>query len=209
MNKLFPLLILISCIVLGGCDKDAETDESIRISTLLVNDTLPDIISENIELVTGRTWYIHGYTYVVNDAALIIQPGTTIKMIPQAKKDTSTFGAGLIVTRGAKIIASGTENLPVIFEYSQYVPGSAVRPWFGVVVLGRSPVHSAKADTMVYIPAMKMSFTYGGDLEQDSSGVMKHVIFKNTDRSGPPGYLPVLRLLGAGSRTICSHIHYE
>jgi hypothetical protein len=67
-------------------------------------------------------------TLVVVRSTLTIEPGTTIH---------AARGAGLIINPGAKIVAEGKRDQPIVFTSSEASP--APGDWRGVFLLGRAP----------------------------------------------------------------------
>ena len=90
-------------------------------------------ISQNTTWGPDRVYLLTGFVYVKNQATLTILPGTTIK------GDKNSRGT-LIVTRGAKLIADGTRQQPIVFTSSQATP--APGDWGGVVVCGYAPTNA-------------------------------------------------------------------
>ncbi len=102
-------------------------------------------------------------------ATLTIEAGTTIKGDNQSK-------AILLVEPGAKLMAEGTEDAPIVFT-SQAAEG-ARRPgdWGGVLVLGKAPVNlpGGKGNVEGLLKTVSGS-EFGGTDENDSSGVIRYV----------------------------------
>ena len=71
------------------------------------NQILYGKITTNTTLLKKNTYLLQGPVYVTNNAVLTIEPGTVIK------GDYETNGA-LVITKGAQIIANGTETDPIV-----------------------------------------------------------------------------------------------
>ena len=69
-------------------------------------------ITANTTWTNSNVYFMQGFVYVKNNATLTIEPGTIIK----GDKGTK---AALIITRGAKIIADGTPQLPIVFTSNE------------------------------------------------------------------------------------------
>ena len=103
MKKLLLSLTLLTFI---GCTKDLGVDDgpiNVPSSTVLTGN-----INATTTLTSDKVWTLKGYVYVTDGASLIIQPGTVIK------SDIAEKGA-LCIERGAKIIAEGTPDRPIVF----------------------------------------------------------------------------------------------
>ncbi len=123
-HRLFFRFLSIFCIVLAfaflGCGDDDDDDDNNDTDgiTRVDPDGGPDIVSgpnilegeimEDLTLTADREHVLRGAVFVKNGATLTIEPGTTI------------FGEGVsngtpIVAQGAKIIADGTSDQPIVF----------------------------------------------------------------------------------------------
>ncbi len=140
------------------------------------------IVSGNITTSTtwtaNKTYILSGFVYVKNNATLTIQPGTVIK------GDKATKGA-LIVTRGSKIIADGTQTAPIVFTSSQASPDYG--DWGGIIVLGKASTNQSFGGTAGVGEveggvnnAAGDGLYGGGDLpggadDNDNSGILRYV----------------------------------
>ncbi|MVT10893.1 hypothetical protein [Chitinophaga tropicalis] len=197
-----------SCIgvllfLLAACSKEDEgvTNPITALYAIPPEDTLKGMIGENTLLTNNRTWYIDGWLCITNEASLNIEPGTVLKVLKGSRKDVE---GGLIITRGATMIANGTKYAPVIITASDT---SIIynRVKMGIMLLGKAPVAGALSVTEVF-PGMNGSFAYGGQLPGDSSGVLQNlqIIYPYIRRDGLKAGL---FLYGTGSRTIIKDIN--
>lgn len=188
--------IALLCMVIAACEKEENmsTAPQVDMTMIPVTDTLPPIIAENTLLTNTHTWYIEGWVSVSNEATLIIEPGAIIKIVK--KRDT---GGGLVITRGAKIIASGLSNWPIHFQLNGAANATSNR-WSGIILLGRAP-QTKPYSSLDDITSARSSggWAYGGNKSDDSSGVLKHV---RITTAFPEGLL----LLGVGSKTLIQDI---
>jgi hypothetical protein len=101
--------------------------------------------------------------YVKSGATLTIQPGTIIK------GDKATKGT-LIVEPGAKIIADGTAQKPIVFTSAQAKGSRNSGDWGGIIVLGKATTNKAT-------PTIEgeNTTTYGGSDDADNSGTLRYV----------------------------------
>jgi PKD repeat protein len=127
-------------------------------------------VSANI--TTNTTWsgviLLQNKVYVRNNAVLTILPGTIIR------GDFATQ-ATLIITRGAKINAIGTQAQPIIFT-SNNAPGARQEgDWGGLVILGlaRNNQPGGVANIEGISPTTDTQF--GGNFDNDDSGTLKYV----------------------------------
>lgn len=125
-------------------------------------------ITENTTLSKRNTYLLSGMVYVTNNAVLTIEPGTVIR------GDFDTSGA-LIVTKGAKIMAEGTETDPIIFTSNKSTSERKPGDWGGVMLMGDAPINMMGGVTSsIYDPNPQYN-GFGGTNEQCDSGVLKYV----------------------------------
>ena len=124
------------------------------------------------DVTTNTTWSgivkLENKIYVKNGATLTIAPGTIIR------GDKTTQGT-LIITKGAKINASGTKENPIVFTSNQAVGSRAEGDWGGVILLGKAINNQpgSKANIEGINPSVDTEF--GGTDDTDSSGILKFV----------------------------------
>ena len=139
-----------------------------------------------------NTYLLEGFVYVLDGAVLNIEPGTTIR----GKAGTGLSSSALIVTRGAKIFANGTEHSPIIFtsesddlDDPNDLPLWQRGLWGGLVIYGKSVLNtvadvggaaaSPKYDVFEGLPDNQIGGQFlnrfGGNDDDDSSGVLRYV----------------------------------
>lgn len=106
--------------------------------------------------------------YVTNGATLTIQPGTIIR------GDISTQGS-LIITRGSKIIAEGTQTNPIVFTSNQAVGDRSEGDWGGLIILGNAINNQPGGVANIEGLTPTTNTQYGGNDDNDNSGVLKYV----------------------------------
>lgn len=161
---------------------------------------LPAEISADMTLTADKCWAIEGIVYVNAPAKLTIEPGTTLL------GDQGTKGT-LVVKPGAKIIADGKADEPIVFT-SQKAPGSrAAGDWGGLIVLGSAPINVVGGKASVEGIAVTPDTQYGGSKADDDSGIIRHVriefsgiqLSMNNEVNG-------LTLAGVGNKTIVENV---
>ena len=126
-------------------------------------------VSENLTLHSDTTYVLSGYVKVANGATLTIQPGTRIV------GDTTVAGSSLWVLRGARIVAEGTREDPIVFT-SQREPGNR-RPgdWGGIVIVGNAQINRTANPIFTEGPSDVQENYAGGTDDTDDSGVLRFV----------------------------------
>ncbi|RZK64526.1 MAG: hypothetical protein EOO92_27400, partial [Pedobacter sp.] len=111
---------------------------------------------------------LKGNVFVTNNATLTIAPGTIIK------GDKATKGA-LVITRGAKINATGTVDKPIVFTSSIAAGARAQGDWGGIILLGKAQNNVGTSVPIEGISDDSEKGKHGGTDNADNSGVMKYV----------------------------------
>ena len=151
-------------------------------NTIYPNTTVT--VSANITVDTrwtaNNTYLLSGPIYVNNNATLTIEPGTVIR------GNKAVAGSALVITKGAKLIANGTKNAPIVFTSSGGVGNRAIGDWGGIVILGKA-ANNLPANATAGTPAgignieglpISANSEYGGGTtpnDNDNSGILKYV----------------------------------
>ena len=129
-------------------------------------------ITTDTHWTAGNTYYLKGQIYVKNNATLTIDAGVVIK------GDKTATGAGLFVTKGAKVNAIGTATSPIVFTSDQ-APGQRVTgDWGGVVLLGKASYNINNGVNNIEGIPTSADTEFGGGLtpdDNDNSGTLKYV----------------------------------
>jgi len=137
-------------------------------------------IDKDRTLSKDTVYVMRDYVYVVNNATLTIQPGTTIL----GGQISPTKGGTLIITRGAKLIAKGTADQPIVFTSEKPVGSRKPGDWGGIMLLG-------KASTNRPVDKRKVEGIQGADATVDLTYSDPTGAFVDTDNSGTLQYVRV------------------
>ncbi len=152
-------------------------------------------ITENTTLTKKTTYRITGNVYVTNNAILTIEAGTVLR------GDSQTKGA-LIITKGSKIIAEGTETDPIIFTSNKNATERKSGDWGGLVILGDAPINKYGGVAVLDLNLDQKLSVYGGLDEVNDSGILKYVRIEFAGKKiGPGKEFNGLSLAGVGSNT--------
>jgi hypothetical protein len=132
------------------------------------------VITASVTWTADKTYILPRETKVAvrAPAVLTIEPGT--KILGQQN-------SALVITRGAKIMAVGTKEKPILFTSSKT---DAPKPgdWGGLILMGKAPINtealSVPAKTEAIFEAYGMGEEdgkFGGTDPMDSSGAIKWV----------------------------------
>lgn len=203
MKKL-SLLLLLSLFAACGDDGNDDDDPPPPPDTTV---RLTADITTNTTFTADKTYIIPGNTYrfVKPGATLTIEPGTVIQ---------GEAGGVLVITRGAKIMAEGTAQKPIIMTSSQPVGQKTRKGWGGLLILGAAPINTNKLATPASDEATFEAFTaaipegkYGGTNAADNSGTLKYVRIEFGGFEFVSGReFNTLTLAGVGSGTTIDYV---
>jgi hypothetical protein len=108
----------------------------------------------SMTLTCDKTWILDVKIYVDAGNTLTIEPGTVIKGNPVTNPASAT---ALVIARGGKIIAPGTESCPIVFTGSEDPMDGTygienIGKWGGLVVLGRASNNLTLAANGPFVP---------------------------------------------------------
>jgi hypothetical protein len=169
---------------------------------------LSDTIAEDRVLSRDTVYELRGQVVVGNpevaDVTLTIEAGTRIEGDPESR-------AQLIIRRGANLVAQGTRLQPIVFTCKDAMLTTGC--WGGLVINGFGVLNNGTTGGGggVGFPNKEGpggSGRYGGNLPEDSSGVLRYVRVEHAGAFPATGAsrLPALQLLGVGSRTVIDSV---
>ncbi len=185
-------------------------------------------ITTNTTWTANNTYLLDKPIFVTNNATLTIEPGTVI--LGEENTGASTFGS-LVITRGAKIMAEGTADKPIVFtaraerDGIDGVPGEFPDPaigdasfWGGLILLGNAQVNNYVGGVNTGTNLIEGFpnngdtglITYGGGTtpnNADNSGVLRYVSIRfGGFEFAANNEINGLTLGGVGSGTTIDHI---
>jgi hypothetical protein len=154
-------------------------------------------IAASRTLSAETTYVLSGFVKVRSGATLTIPPGTRLV------GDSTVPGSLLMIARGARIDARGTEQLPIVFTSQRPAGRRAPGDWGGLVLVGNAPVSRATAfaRTMGVVgSATQAPESYGGGTSAgDDSGVLRYVRVEFAGAEVPTGSDAIPAAVGAFS----------
>lgn len=155
--------------------------------------------AEDMTWGPDRQFLLSGNVFVASGATLTIMPGTKIY-----------GGAGLtalVIKPGAKIMAEGTEEKPILFTSAKRVGERGRGDWGGLIISGNAPVNCGGAGATT-CEGEGNSGTYGGTNAGDDSGVLKYVTVEFAGaRITDEDEYNAIAFQGVGSGTKVEYIH--
>ncbi|WP_343603965.1 T9SS type A sorting domain-containing protein [Fluviicola sp.] len=134
--------------------------------------TITTNITSNTTWTAGNIYLLQGQIYVKNNATLTIEPGTIIM------GDKAVLGSGLFITKGAKLMAEGTANSPIVFTSNQAAGSRAAGDWGGLILLGKAANNQPSGVANIEGLAPTTDTEFGGGTTpdaHDNSGTLKYV----------------------------------
>ncbi len=224
MKQLF--ILSLAFLAVTGCRK-IETDGEKEIFVVTKEVTPVGVVS-NIITLTGNITkdttllakdvnYLSGKVYVMKGVTLTIEAGAKVM------GKTGSNVAALIISRGAKIVAKGTAEKPIVFTSGSANPASGdwggivicgtastnqSLPWKGVTVAGLTQVEGGINDTEVGLGlAGSGDAVYPTKNDADNSGFLQYVRIEYAGYAFlPDNELNSLTMACVGSGTTIDHI---
>ena len=213
-KKLFFALAIVSLGVTLSCSSNddptpkPEPGKDVEKSGLL---------TANETWTAGNIYILKGKVVVAEGTTLTIEPGTIIK----GAQGSDANASALVVDQGAKLIANGTADKPIIFtsiddniKVGQKAGTNLTEAnnglWGGVIILGYAPISvagDAKTKQIEGIPANESYGQYGGTNAADNSGSLKYISIRHGGITiGQDNEINGLTLGGVGSGTVIENI---
>jgi len=190
--------LLGGALLLTACKKDEETPTPTPTPVVPSNQVRVEVdITTNTTWTASNKYLIVGFINVQSGATLTIEPGTVIL------GDKVTKGT-LIINRGARLDAAGTNSQPIVFTSAQPAGERAPGDWGGIIICGRSPINLPGGTGVV---EGGVEAVFGGTDAADNSGTLSYVRIEFpgiafTDNNEING----LTLAGVGAGTTIDHV---
>lgn len=151
------------------------------------------------EIWTDTVWgwdrvrVLRGPVFVRAGATLRLEPGTLVL--------AQGADAALVVERGGRLVADGRADAPVVLSCAGPVGEREPGCWGGLVLLGQAPVGGGVGTAPGVEPPSRG--TYGGEREDDSSGVLRYV---RVEFGGAGAHGAGIGLYGVGAGTVIDRV---
>ncbi|WP_324311023.1 multidrug transporter [Xanthomarina sp.] len=173
-NNLILGTALIS--MLFSCTTDDTSDINITDNSTTNNNSggetpnpetifLSGTYTQDLILDANNTYKINGSLIMASGTTLEIPAGMTIKAL------ASGANVYVAISQGAKIIANGTVNSPIVFTSDASTPSAG--DWGGLIILGKAPINSVAGNATS--TSEIASLPYGGTDASDDSGIVRYV----------------------------------
>ena len=208
-------------ITLTVTDSEGQTGSSTAVINLSNDEIVSGNITADATWTADKVYVLAGRIAVESGATLTIEPGTIVK----GEAGTGVNATALLVARGAKLMAEGTAEAPIIFTSiaDEITPedvkaGNFASPnldpdinglWGGLIVLGNATISASNDNDedlsevqIEGIPTSDPNGLYGGDNDADDSGVITYISIRHGGSNiGEGNEINGLTLGGVGSAT--------
>src|SRR5215510_4126623 len=202
---------LTAPLILGfaaACGGDGTTEPP-PLQCGAPGDICTDITADRT-LSADTTYTLKGFIHVTNGATLTIPAGTTIK------GGFEIVGSSLFIMRGAKIIANGTADKPIVFTSSRAAGQRQPGDWGGLIIVGNAidnrtgsvEVEGTGTDGTTVQSGKNYQVLYsGGTTQTDNSGSLKYVRVEFAGYAPQSGFeLNSFTFAAVGSQTRISYL---
>ena len=200
MKKVILSILSISTLLLASCSLDND-DENAGGNTVgeVTAQNLAGNLTTDLILDASVAHNLTGALLVKDGATLTIEAGTRINALAGG---TDVY---ILVEKGGKIIADGTEAKPILFTSNASIPKAG--DWGGIIINGIAPLSRQASSNSNAATEVKNSIFFGGDDVNDNSGILNYVKLEYTGaRIDDEAEHNGLTLNGVGAGTTISNI---
>jgi hypothetical protein len=200
MKKVILSILSISTLLFASCSLDND-DENAGGTTVgeVTAQNLAGNLTTDLILDASVAHNLTGALLVKDGATLTIEAGTRINALAGG---TDVY---ILVEKGGKIIADGTEAKPILFTSNASIPKAG--DWGGIIINGMAPLSRQASSSSNAATEVKNSIFFGGDDVDDNSGILNYVKLEYTGaRIDDEAEHNGLTLNGVGAGTTISNI---
>ncbi|MBX2920858.1 MAG: hypothetical protein KF746_01600 [Chitinophagaceae bacterium] len=138
MKRAMLLATFFAIAIMIGCRKievDGTGNNNGGGNTTGSTVVLSGRITKDVTLKKGDDNMLSGIVYITNGVTLTVEAGATVKGDYKGGNV-----AALVITRGARIEAKGTQDEPIVFTSSSPDPRSG--DWGGIVICGKASINT-------------------------------------------------------------------
>lgn len=190
------------------------------------NCVVPNLVTGTLTLsgrrADGIMYSIAGRTDVGRDIDLAGGAAATLNVLPGVTVFAATRETSLIVNRGSRLNADGTQAQPIIFTALANLTGSGITEasdnlWGGLIVNGRAPVSDCdptvstsnvggSAGCWRKAEGVSQDTLFGGAVANDTSGILRYVQVNFTGVGANGSEIQGITTGGVGSGTVMSYL---
>jgi hypothetical protein len=170
MKRNFLILFSLVAILLTGCEADDTADIIVNVNggqPTSDSENLSGIYTSDLTLDANTDYVINGPLLMAAGTTFTIPAGTTIRVAPVG------VNAYIAIQQGARIVANGTANNPIVFTSNATTPSSG--DWGGLVICGNASINSTAMGSTETSTTEVGGLSYGGNVDNDDSGSLEYV----------------------------------
>ena len=188
------LLDFQECQTDSDCDRVGQCVESICVNPEYVDVT--DYIVEDTTWTADKVYVLKNVIIVIQPATLTIEPGTLI---------LGDRNSALVTQGGARLIADGTREEPIVFTSSKPVGQRRAGDWGGLALIGKARIN--RVPMYLNIVTNQEDAEVGGQDDAWNCGTLRYV---RTEFGGGlidgEKALNGLTFAGCGSETVVDYV---
>ncbi|MFA9199901.1 MAG: hypothetical protein ACEQR8_01755 [Cypionkella sp.] len=170
----------------------------------------------------GIMYSISGRTDVGRDIDLAGGAAATLNVLPGVTVFAATRETMLVVNRGSRLVADGTQAQPIIFTALANLTGQGLTQatdnlWGGLIINGRAPISrcdptvststvGGSAGCWRKAEGVTQDTLFGGNVANDNSGVLRYVQVNFTGVGANASEIQGITTGGVGSGTVMSYL---
>ncbi len=164
------------------------------------DEILPNVISSDLNLNSDITYLITGTVYVIEGATLTIPKGTIIRCDYEDP-------ANLVVSRGSKLIAEGTNADPIVFTSNKSPNSRSNGDWGGISILGNAETNTIEGkENLIKGHFETQHSVYGGTNNDEETTILKYVRIEFGGKSHNQSKVNGLSLYALGKKSVVENI---
>src|SRR4051812_18002245 len=205
--KISAVLVMLGAVACG--DDPKSTPDVTPDAPMQPGPTDKTVVNVTANITADTTW-TEDKIYVLGPrlTRIFVEPGKKLTIMPGTEV-RGLEGTGLVIARGATLIAEGTAAKPIVLTSAQDKGTKTPGWWGGLLVLGAAPINTNKnstppSDEIVFeaFPDQAELGKFGGTKPDDNSGTIKYVRIEFAGFAYTTGReFNNLTLCGVGSKT--------
>ncbi len=170
-------------------------------------------IKGNLTLDSKKVYLLKGIISVLDGSSLVIPEGTIIRCIADLNSTPKNY-ASIVVERGGKLLATGSQQKPIIFTSNKKIGERNRGDWGGILIAGKAihNLNNAIYDNVQMEGFNNITFNpklafFGGNQPSDNSGTLQFLRIEFAGLAFEANKeINALTLGAVGSKTIIDHI---
>jgi len=196
----FMFIFTLTAGFISCSDDDLDPVDIIDNDAVLQGNVLQGDITKDLLVKTGN-YNLKGAVSVKNGATLTIEKGTTFTV---SSADQAAGINLLFVEQGGKLIAEGTATEPIVFTSQNKNAEGGDGDWGGIGIHGKARMNAPGGTSL----SEAGQLPYGGDNDQDNSGILKYVRVEYAGQASSDGQFEfnAFSFFAVGSGTVLENL---